>query len=75
MAGIFIPLILLVIDGVGVDSYSGYVLAVVSGMGLLIILLTFPQRTLREVIYNYHMALIVLHYPFKSLNPAESTDE
>jgi hypothetical protein len=74
MAGIFIPLILLFIDGIRLASYSGYVLAAVSGIGVLIILQSFPKRRIREVIYNYHMALIVLHYPSKSLNAANSGD-
>ncbi len=74
MAGIFITLILLFVDGIRIASSSGYVLAVISGIGLLIILLSFPTRRIREVVYDYHMALIVLHYPTKSLNTANSSD-
>jgi hypothetical protein len=72
MAGIFLPLILLFLDGVRIASNSGYALATVSGVGVLIILLSFPTRRIREVVYNYHMALIVLHYPSRSLNAANS---
>lgn len=74
MAGIFIPLILLFIDGVRIASSSGYTLAMVSGLGVLIILQSFPTRRIREVVYNYQMALIVLHYPSASLNTAKSED-
>jgi hypothetical protein len=74
MAGIFIPLILLFFDGIRIASSSGYVLAVVSGIGILIILQFFPTRRIREVIYNYQMALIVIHYPSKLLNAGNSGD-
>lgn len=66
MSGIFIPLIMLSVDGIFMSSNLGRLLSLVTGLGFLIILASFPSRRIKEVIYNYHMALIVLHYPSKS---------
>jgi len=66
VAGIFFPLLLLAADGVKIASFAGYTLAVVSAIGALITLQQFPAGRIREVIYTYQMALIVLHYPTQS---------
>jgi hypothetical protein len=65
VAGIFVPLLVLFCDGMWMRSTFGYVLAVVSGLAAIVVLITFPTRRIREVIYDYQMALIALKYPVR----------
>ena len=72
-AGIFVPLLVFVVDGLWLRSLSGFVLASISSIGAFIIILTFPSRRIREVVYNYYLALIVLRYVTK-LPPSTRAD-
>jgi hypothetical protein len=64
-AGIFVPLLVFIVDGLWLWSLSGSVLAAISGVGAFVIIVTFPSRRIREVVYNYYLALIVLRYVAK----------
>jgi hypothetical protein len=75
--GIFVPLLIFVVDGLWLASLSGLILAVVSGIGAFIIIATFPSRRIREVINNYYLALVVLRYvpKFPVSIKSETTDD
>lgn len=73
-AGIFIPLLIFTCDGLLLKSLAGYILAMISGIGAFVVLATFPTRRIREVIYNYYMALIVLQYSTTSVNKTQPDD-
>lgn len=65
-AGLFIPFGLLFIDGiwmVAARSDAGWTVATISLIAAVIIFVTFPSRRIREVIYNYYLALVALSHP------------
>lgn len=65
-AGIFIPLVLFAVDGFWIwrafHSFLGILIGVIASIGILIVYTTFPSRRIREVVYDYYLALIVLRY-------------
>lgn len=77
-AGIFIPLVLLIVDGVWFaikyNNKAGVILTIFTFLIALIVLVTFPGRRIKEVVYGYYLALIVLEYPDKNSEKEKEKD-
>ncbi len=76
--GIFVPLLLFVTDGIWIwysfGLISGFVISMTAFLGVLIILLTFPNRRIKEVTYTYYLALILLQYGPSLLSMGQKAD-
>jgi hypothetical protein len=66
-AGLFLPLVLLVLDGVLLSLWrhqtAGWWLSAAAGTGVVAVLWAFPSRRSREVLYNQFLALAALPSP------------
>ena len=63
-AGLFIPFVVFAADGVArkLATPAAWLLLIAGVTGASTILLTFPSRRTKEVLYNQLLALAVLHY-------------
>jgi hypothetical protein len=66
-AGLFLPLVLLMLDGVLLSLWrqqtAGWWLFAAAGTGVVAVRWTFPSRRSREVLYDQFLALVVLSSP------------
>jgi len=76
-AGLFLPLVLLVLDGALLSLWrqqtSGWWLFAAAGTGVVAVLCAFPSRRSREVLYDQFLALAVLPNP--PVTPHDKAEE
>jgi len=73
-AGLFLPLLVLSVDGVliGFSTPAGWLISIICGTGAALILVAFPSRHAKEILYDQFLALVVLKY---ERNVAAFSDE
>jgi hypothetical protein len=66
-AGLFLPFLLLLIDGIALRPTRppAWVLIVIGALGAGIVIFAFPSRRVKEVLYNYFLALAILLDPVR----------
>jgi hypothetical protein len=65
-AGLFLPFLLLFIDGLllgPTHKSSAWVLVVIGAFGASLMILAFPSKRVKEVLYNHFLALAILLDP------------
>lgn len=64
-AGLLIPFVVLAVDGVFrlCHPAAGIILLIVGVSGATIVLTTFPERRVKEVVYDHLLALVALRQP------------
>lgn len=72
-AGLFLPFLLLLIDGIslGTAHLGAWVLMVIGTLGAGIVAFAFPSRRVKEVLYNHFLALAILLDPVHRSKPAQ----
>lgn len=65
LAGLFVPFVLLFLDGaiLLILSQNAWALTAIGAGGAAVILYAFPSRRVKEVRYDYFLALVALKYP------------
>ncbi len=74
VAGLFIPFLVVLTDGIALTFASvpeAWTLIILGFIGAVVVLLAFPERRSREVLYDQLLALVSLRTEQRSTAPAE----